>query len=61
MELISESAKKKEGDQGRNGISSSWVLKICLSLAALHEEPYIMFSTEKKSMLCINCFRDMPV
>ncbi|NXX97483.1 RN207 protein, partial [Centropus bengalensis] len=27
--------------------------------AALHEEPYIMFSTEKKSMLCINCFRDM--
>ncbi|XP_061868881.1 RING finger protein 207 isoform X3 [Colius striatus] len=26
---------------------------------ALHEEPYIMFSTEKKSMLCINCFRDM--
>ncbi|XP_062449637.1 RING finger protein 207 isoform X2 [Rhea pennata] len=25
----------------------------------LHEEPYIMFSTEKKSMLCINCFRDM--
>lgn len=30
-----------------------------LSFAALHEEPYIMFSTEKKSMLCINCFRDM--
>lgn len=29
------------------------------SPAALHEEPYIMFSTEKKSMLCINCFRDM--
>ncbi|XP_072210266.1 RING finger protein 207 isoform X2 [Excalfactoria chinensis] len=28
-------------------------------LTALHEEPYIMFSTEKKSMLCINCFRDM--
>ncbi|XP_027026465.1 RING finger protein 207 isoform X1 [Tachysurus fulvidraco] len=28
---------------------------------ALHEELYIMFSTEKKSMLCINCFRDMPV
>ncbi|XP_063001484.1 RING finger protein 207 [Elgaria multicarinata webbii] len=27
----------------------------------LHEELYIMFSTEKKSMLCINCFRDMPV
>ncbi|KAM4702734.1 RING finger protein 207 [Rhinophrynus dorsalis] len=27
----------------------------------LHEEPYIMFSTEKKSMLCINCFRDMQV
>ncbi|XP_015285303.1 PREDICTED: RING finger protein 207 [Gekko japonicus] len=26
----------------------------------LHEELYIMFSTEKKSMLCINCFRDMP-
>uniref|UniRef100_A0A8C5UF32 RING finger protein 207 n=1 Tax=Malurus cyaneus samueli TaxID=2593467 RepID=A0A8C5UF32_9PASS len=26
---------------------------------SLHEEPYIMFSTEKKSMLCINCFRDM--
>uniref|UniRef100_A0A672LSC8 RING finger protein 207 n=1 Tax=Sinocyclocheilus grahami TaxID=75366 RepID=A0A672LSC8_SINGR len=28
---------------------------------ALHEELYIMFSTEKKSMLCINCFRDMQV
>ncbi|XP_040285527.1 RING finger protein 207 isoform X1 [Bufo bufo] len=28
---------------------------------ALHEEPYIMFSTENKSMLCINCFRDMQV
>ncbi|MBN3323302.1 RN207 protein, partial [Atractosteus spatula] len=28
---------------------------------SLHEEPYIMFSTEKKSMLCINCFRDMQV
>ncbi|XP_043919513.1 RING finger protein 207 [Protopterus annectens] len=27
----------------------------------LHEESYIMFSTEKKSMLCINCFRDMQV
>ncbi|XP_072334195.1 RING finger protein 207 isoform X4 [Scyliorhinus torazame] len=27
----------------------------------LHEEPYIMFSTEKKSMLCINCFRDMQI
>uniref|UniRef100_A0A4W4EXR0 RING finger protein 207 n=1 Tax=Electrophorus electricus TaxID=8005 RepID=A0A4W4EXR0_ELEEL len=26
---------------------------------ALHEELYIMFSTEKKSMLCINCFRDI--
>uniref|UniRef100_A0AAY4DDN2 RING finger protein 207 n=1 Tax=Denticeps clupeoides TaxID=299321 RepID=A0AAY4DDN2_9TELE len=28
---------------------------------ALHGELYIMFSTEKKSMLCINCFRDMQV
>ncbi|XP_023697238.1 RING finger protein 207 isoform X2 [Paramormyrops kingsleyae] len=28
---------------------------------SLHEELYIMFSTEKKSMLCINCFRDMQV
>ncbi|XP_030634488.1 RING finger protein 207 [Chanos chanos] len=27
----------------------------------LHEELYIMFSTEKKSMLCIKCFRDMQV
>ncbi|XP_041130507.1 RING finger protein 207-like isoform X1 [Polyodon spathula] len=27
----------------------------------LHEELYIMFSTEKKSMLCINCFRDTQV
>ncbi|KAM6977927.1 RING finger protein 207 [Aplochiton taeniatus] len=27
----------------------------------LHEEQYIMYSTEKKSMLCINCFRDMQV
>ncbi|XP_030230813.1 RING finger protein 207 [Gadus morhua] len=26
---------------------------------SLHEEPYILFSTEKKSMLCIKCFRDM--
>lgn len=28
---------------------------------ALHGEQYIMFSTEKKVMLCINCFRDMKV
>ncbi|XP_066527288.1 RING finger protein 207 [Hoplias malabaricus] len=27
----------------------------------LHDELYIMFSTEKKSMLCIKCFRDMQV
>ncbi|XP_070706361.1 RING finger protein 207 [Pempheris klunzingeri] len=27
----------------------------------LHEEPYILFSTENKSMLCIKCFRDMKV
>lgn len=26
---------------------------------ALHAEPYIMFSTDKKSLLCIRCFRDM--
>ena len=26
---------------------------------ALHTEPYIMFSTDKKSLLCIRCFRDM--
>uniref|UniRef100_A0A671U880 RING finger protein 207 n=1 Tax=Sparus aurata TaxID=8175 RepID=A0A671U880_SPAAU len=29
--------------------------------AALHEEPYILFSTENQSMLCIKCFRDMQV
>lgn len=29
--------------------------------AALHEEPYILFSTENKSLLCIKCFRDMQV
>lgn len=27
----------------------------------LHKEPFILFSTEKKIMLCINCFRDMKV
>lgn len=27
--------------------------------AALHAEPYIMFSTDTKSLLCIRCFRDM--
>nr|XP_022343133.1 RING finger protein 207-like [Crassostrea virginica]XP_022343134.1 RING finger protein 207-like [Crassostrea virginica] len=27
----------------------------------IHKEPYILFSTEKKSMLCINCFRDMKM
>lgn len=27
----------------------------------IHEEPYIMFSNEKKIMLCINCFRDMRI
>ncbi|XP_061197285.1 RING finger protein 207-like [Saccostrea echinata] len=26
-----------------------------------HREPYILFSTEKKAMLCINCFRDMKM
>uniref|UniRef100_A0A3B3DKC1 RING finger protein 207 n=1 Tax=Oryzias melastigma TaxID=30732 RepID=A0A3B3DKC1_ORYME len=28
---------------------------------SLHGEPYILFSTEKNSMLCIKCFRDMQV
>ncbi|XP_041377186.1 RING finger protein 207-like [Gigantopelta aegis] len=28
---------------------------------SLHGEPYIMFSAEKKIMLCINCFRDMRI
>ncbi|XP_060075853.1 RING finger protein 207-like [Ylistrum balloti] len=27
----------------------------------LHHEPFILFSTEKKTMLCINCFRDMKI
>ncbi|XP_026161770.1 RING finger protein 207 [Mastacembelus armatus] len=27
----------------------------------LHDEPYILFSTQNKSMLCIKCFRDMQV
>lgn len=31
--------------------------KIC----SIHEEPFIMFSTEKKCMLCINCFRDADI
>ncbi|CAF91256.1 unnamed protein product, partial [Tetraodon nigroviridis] len=28
---------------------------------SLHEEAYILFSTENKSLLCIKCFRDMQV
>ncbi|KAL8572620.1 hypothetical protein ACOMHN_016470 [Nucella lapillus] len=28
---------------------------------SLHEEPFIMFSMEKKILLCINCFRDMRI
>ncbi|CAL1531172.1 unnamed protein product [Lymnaea stagnalis] len=28
---------------------------------SLYEESYIMFSAEKKIMLCINCFRDMRI
>lgn len=27
--------------------------------AALHAEPYLLFSTDKKLLLCIRCFRDM--
>ncbi|XP_006876980.1 PREDICTED: RING finger protein 207 [Chrysochloris asiatica] len=30
-----------------------------LPKCTLHAEPYIMFSTDKKSLLCIRCFRDM--
>lgn len=30
-------------------------------MCSLHQEPYILFSTENKSMLCIKCFRDMQV
>ncbi|XP_053776632.1 RING finger protein 207 isoform X2 [Desmodus rotundus] len=30
-----------------------------LQKCTLHTEPYIMFSTDKKSLLCIRCFRDM--
>ncbi|XP_015421436.1 PREDICTED: RING finger protein 207 [Myotis davidii] len=30
-----------------------------LQKCALHAEPYLMFSTDKKSLLCIRCFRDL--
>ncbi|XP_037303857.2 RING finger protein 207 [Pungitius pungitius] len=30
-------------------------------MCSVHEEPYILFSTESTSMLCIKCFRDMQV
>ncbi|ELW68709.1 RING finger protein 207 [Tupaia chinensis] len=30
-----------------------------LQKCTLHAEPYIMFSMDKKSLLCIRCFRDM--
>ncbi|XP_053432551.1 RING finger protein 207 [Nycticebus coucang] len=30
-----------------------------LQKCKLHAEPYLMFSTDKKSLLCIRCFRDM--
>ncbi|XP_059763042.1 RING finger protein 207 isoform X7 [Balaenoptera ricei] len=30
-----------------------------LQKCTLHAEPYIMFSTDRKSLLCIRCFRDM--
>ncbi|XP_054439824.1 RING finger protein 207 [Pteronotus mesoamericanus] len=30
-----------------------------LQKCTLHSEPYIMFSADKKSLLCIRCFRDM--
>ncbi|XP_048639678.1 RING finger protein 207 isoform X3 [Marmota marmota marmota] len=40
------------------GQRSRDVIQKC-SKRALHAEPYIMFSTDKKSLLCIRCFRDM--
>ncbi|XP_069400923.1 RING finger protein 207 isoform X4 [Ovis canadensis] len=30
-----------------------------LQKCTLHSEPYVLFSTDKKSLLCIRCFRDM--
>ncbi|XDC60420.1 hypothetical protein R6Z07M_011602 [Ovis aries] len=30
-----------------------------LQKCKLHSEPYVLFSTDKKSLLCIRCFRDM--
>nr|XP_051712059.1 RING finger protein 207 isoform X2 [Oryctolagus cuniculus] len=30
-----------------------------LQKCPLHAEPYLMFSTDKKSLLCIRCFRDL--
>ncbi|KAK7913433.1 hypothetical protein WMY93_013644 [Mugilogobius chulae] len=30
-------------------------------MCSLHQEPYILFSTQNKSMLCIKCFRDMQI
>lgn len=44
------------GDQA--GMSPALTAAPVLS-TALHSEPYIMFSTDKKSLLCIRCFRDM--
>ncbi|CAG0900191.1 unnamed protein product, partial [Darwinula stevensoni] len=32
-----------------------------LRKCGLHGEPYIMFSTAKKTLLCINCFRDTSI
>lgn len=41
------------------GAGSAQALIAAPPPAALHAEPYIMFSTDTKSLLCIRCFRDM--
>lgn len=45
--------------RGGAGAGTARALTPVPTRAALHAEPYIMFSTDKKSLLCIRCFRDM--
>lgn len=62
--MYSSSAVSALGQAQGCGVERGWAAEPELlpplpSAAAMHAEPYLMFSTDKKSLLCIRCFRDM--
>ncbi|CAG0918948.1 unnamed protein product [Notodromas monacha] len=60
-DIIHMSKRTKEIHKKVFGPNSIFANYTAEGRCALHNEPFIMFSTATKSMLCINCFRDTAI